>query len=85
MRQTLVPKPNFSNIIGKKLWSKKLKASSMLIVTIYPLVLNFSVTSSKSEISLLDSLIHLLATHPAFLEEINNRSTFLSLAEKTFK
>ena len=48
----LVPKPNFSNVVSKKLWFKESKAFSISVVTKQPLVLNFSVTSSKSEISL---------------------------------
>lgn len=61
--------------LGKKLWSKESKAFLIWIVTKSPLVLNFLVTSSKSEMSLPDLLIYLLATY-AVSWEINWRGQF---------
>ena len=59
----LVSKPNFSNVVSKKIWFKETKDFFLPIFTKSFLVLNFSVTSSKSKICLPDSLIHLLATY----------------------
>ena len=78
----LVTKPNFSNVVSKNLWPKESKVFLLSIVNTYSLVLNFSVTSSKSEINLPHWVIHLLATSAICCYKFNNGSTFLSLAEK---
>ena len=63
-------------LINKRLLRCQLLLNNLLI---------FSVTSIKSEISLLHSLIHLLATYAGCCDKINNGSTSLSLAEKNFE
>ena len=62
----LVPKPTFSHVVIKKLWSKESKVFKISVVTKKPLVLHFAVTSNKSEISLPDSLIHLSVSYAVF-------------------
>ena len=49
------------------------------------LVKSYGLKNQRSKISYPDLLIHLLATYAVCCDKINNGSTFLSLAEKTFE
>ena len=77
-----ISKTNFPSIVIKKLWSKKFKVFSMLIVTKKPSLSNISQNSRSSSIKLPPSLVNLKFTYAVWISETIQGKVFLIRSDK---